>query len=202
VNVEVIVPFGGEDRYRLLALKTVCDHLRDLPYPFRVVHDLEADRPFSLSRARNRGAAESAADLLVFNDGDTIVPAGQIILAVGAAKDAPGPVVAFTDYLRLDRQGQVVASLHAPPSLGCIAMSRATWEELPFDERFEGWGYEDCTFNLQASKRWPARRVPGIAFHLWHGERNVDDSPADADPVLVAANLTRFEEIAHENVAD
>jgi GT2 family glycosyltransferase len=147
-----------------------------------------------MSHARNLGAEITAhepdpATVLVFNDADSIIPHRQILEAVHQASVAPGLVYAYDLYLRLDEAGRVEQELFAPPSMGCAAISRDSfWEAGGFDQRFVGWGYEDVEFAQRCASRWPVRRVSGVLEHLWHGARNSDDSPADADPELVERN--------------
>lgn len=148
--------------------------------------------PWSPGAARNRGAELAYGPVLIFNDADTLVPGEQIREAAMLALEAPGLVYGYRLYMR---KGEPVSNgfeLFDPPSAGCIAIRRDCYEQLGGFAEWEGWGYEDCDFAKRAAALWPIRRVEGVATHLWHGDRNADDSPADSDPELVAANLGRW----------
>ena len=174
MSVAVIMPYGGGDEPRAQAFSIVFSHLVGLPFPVEVI------LCSSVSAARNRGAENADAKILVFNDADTLVPHPQILEAVKLAKKEPGLVFAFTDYNRLDREtteavytpadafaASVDQSFPSPPSHGCVAIRRSCFDEVGgYDERLEA--FEDCAFTLMAEKRWPSRRVDGPAVHLWH----------------------------------
>lgn len=167
----------------------------------RVTDELIADgfgpllanaNPWSPGAARNRGAELAYGPVLIFNDADTIVPGGQIREAAMLALEAPGLVYAYRLYLRETQDGRPTAELFDPPSMGCVAIQRVCYDQLGGFAEWEGWGYEDCDFAKRAAALWPIHRVEGVATHLWHGDRNADDSPADSDPELVALNLSRW----------
>ena len=49
------------------------------------------------------------------------------------------------------------------------ALHRELWDEIGgFDERFQGWGFEDLCFMHAAGQVGSVNRVPGIVYHLWH----------------------------------
>lgn len=52
----------------------------------------------------------------------------------------------------------------------CVALPRGLWDEMEgFDERFEGWGFEDMAVLVaQKTFRGEPNRIEGKAFHLWH----------------------------------
>jgi hypothetical protein len=51
----------------------------------------------------------------------------------------------------------------------CIAMPRAVFDDLGgFDERFEGWGFEDMAFQSVICGLYGYERIPGDVVHLWH----------------------------------
>ncbi len=131
--------------------------------------------------------------MLVFNDGDSLVPAARMREAIRLAESEPGLVFAYTVYVRENQAGVPVWAMGGSASMACVAIRRDCFDEVGgFDEGYEGWGYEDLDFVRRCAERWPLRRVDGEVVHLWHGDRNDDDSPADSDPVQVAANLERW----------
>jgi hypothetical protein len=51
----------------------------------------------------------------------------------------------------------------------CIAMPRAVFDDLGgFDERFEGWGFEDMAFQSVICGLYGYERIPGDVVHLYH----------------------------------
>jgi hypothetical protein len=187
----VIVPAYGLEGVRASNCDRVLAHLNGAGLRTFTVAPLTVT---TMGQARNLGAEltmlePDPAEVLVFNDADSVVPSRQILRAVEWARQSPGLVYAYDLYLRLDADGRIEQELFAPPSAGCIAISRAAFGELGgFDVRFQGWGYEDVEFATRAQRLWPIRRVSGILEHLWHGSRRADDSPADSDPELVERN--------------
>lgn len=88
------------------------------------------------------------------------------------------------------------------PSMGCAAISLECFRGVGgFDEQYVGWGYEDVDFASRCAERWPLRRVPGPAFHLWHGERDpLTDAPDDADMAQVFENQGRLYGVPEETI--
>jgi hypothetical protein len=51
----------------------------------------------------------------------------------------------------------------------CIIMPRSAWDTIGgFDERFEGWGFEDMAFQSAAVGLVGHDRMAGAVYHLWH----------------------------------
>lgn len=74
--------------------------------------------------------------------------------------------------------------------LGIMALRADVWDRLRgFDERFEGWGYEDTALQLELRTHYPQGRAEGVGYvtSLWHPR------PADpwADP-YTARNAERY----------
>ncbi len=190
---------------RTRALESVITHLEhDGELEFKLSPPLG---DWSRSAARNAGALNVTRPVVVFNDADTIVSAEQIRRAAWQAIMQPGLVYAYDLYLRLTRESSESMmrgeTPHWPvpereilnaPSMGCAAISLECFREVSgFDESYVGWGYEDVDFAQRCAALWPVRRVPGPAFHLWHGERDPKtDRPEDADPHEEASNYTRL----------
>ncbi len=188
---------------RVRACNAVLTHLEGTEMQFKLSPPLG---DWSRAAARNAGALNVERAVVVFNDADTIVGAEQIRRAAWQAVTAPGLVYAYDLYLRLTRESSEAMmrgeTPHWPvpereilnaPSMGCAAISLECFREVGgFDESYVGWGYEDVDFANRCAALWPLRRVPGPAFHLWHGDRRPDDSPEDASVDEVEANERRL----------
>jgi hypothetical protein len=182
-SVEVLIPYQESDSWRRSALGHLSSLYRCHDFPFRV---LETDRqPFPKAWLLNRAALESTADILVFNDADSLVRPGNVLAAVRAALTHPGAVHAFDLYRCLTRaaierihywrhafdlpERSFESHLTASGSHGCYAIRRECFLECGgYDERFVGWGYEDLAQEIVYQSYWPSRRVPGELIHLWH----------------------------------
>jgi N-terminal domain of galactosyltransferase len=189
----VVIPFYRHSSVqRAAVLARVTDHLHDGGLETRLFGVLPGE-PWSPGAARNNGFDHVDDDPVVFNDADTIVPANQIRAAVLLAQATGSLVYAYDLYLRRTRLGAIERELFMPPSVGCVAISRASFQDVGgFDELYQGWGYEDVDFAQRCAGRVGVRRITGTAEHLWHGDRRRDDSPEDSDAELVALNLQRF----------
>jgi hypothetical protein len=198
-TVDLVVPWrDARNPFRLAAFERVLMHLNRLgellDRDVRVtVGRVPSTEPWSPGAARNHGAAIADGDLLVFNDADSILSYRGLEALLDEAERAPGLVYGYDLYVRLDEELRVAETLYQTPSLGCVAILRECFEQVEgFDEHYQGWGYEDCDFAQRCQQRWPLRRLPGPLYHLWHGDRRPDDSPADSDPAQVERNLERW----------
>lgn len=209
---EIVIPWRtpASNPFRERNLRFVLEHLRAAGFsePAGGPEPIVAEAyPWSPGAARNNGRRRVRAPVVCFVDADTITPPEQIRTAIRLAAAAPGLVYGYDLYLRIgqrstERMLQSAGTPHWPtpereilnaPSFGCAAISTVCFDELGgFDERFLDWGYEDVEFAGRAA-RWPIRRVPGVCFHLWHGERRPDDSPTDSERDLTRLNRRRLE---------
>ncbi len=146
--------------------------------------------PFTRAAGLNEAVRRASGDVILQADPDTIVPAGQVNLAVALAGIADGLVVAYDEYFYLDEAATV--RLHAHPldagwpvfiaygdcqfagkgGAGPVtAFSRATWEMVGgYDERFGLWGGDDGAFAYAADAFTgnELRTVEGPALHSYH----------------------------------
>lgn len=101
-------------------------------FPGVTVVRVDDDPGFCLSRARNIGAAQSAADWLLFIDAD-IIAAGEWSAWLQQQLQ-PG------NFYRRDR----VAGIHDADSHGTVICARADFVAIGgYDEIYRGWGGED-----------------------------------------------------------
>lgn len=180
-------------------------------------HDGE---PFNRSAARNQAAVGDWL-VAVFADADVMVEGcEQVDAAVALATRTGQMVFAHTWRAGLgeDATGQVLAG--AEPATveheewdrntysGCYAVPRSLWNAVGgFDERYQGWGYEDLAFMRACAALGGVERVPGTIYHLWHPRSRAmqEEQPhyrdnqllwerymaADRDPVAMREVLAR-----------
>lgn len=157
-----------------------------------ITEGLSVDGPFNRSRALNEAAEEAGQwDVAVILDADTVPDFERVRRAVARAAWTR-PLVCPQDTFRsLNRDGTRAvlaggsAVEDAPkrwdypnPKSSCIVLSRETWELVGgFDERFEGWGFEDASFYHACEALVGIERFEGPCWHLWHSrspEKNPD----------------------------
>jgi predicted glycosyltransferase involved in capsule biosynthesis len=148
-----------------------------------------SEEPFNRSAARNTAFAGSHGDVLLIADADTIFHADQILAAVEMVQKERTWVIPYAWYYNLSEEvtdnileldpGETILE-PANPSLwehkivswaGLLVMPREAFEEVGgYDERFEGWGFEDNAFRLALDTLWaPHQRIDwGYCLHLWH----------------------------------
>lgn len=199
MNVSVIVPWSGDDPARLHARYIVGRYFNDeFPHWQRqtAIDPAGPVREFSRARAINFAVSDPLGlrpfvpDVLVLNDADSIVPADQLRAAAVHAFSFDGIVFAYADYRRLSETDtatltpdtyldafsfDVTWHQEGARSHGCVAIRRDVFLAAGgYDERYEGWGYEDVAFN---AKGLPEARIGGPLVHLWHPE--AEPNPAN-----------------------
>lgn len=77
---------------------------------------------------------------------------------------------------------------------GLLLVTREAWQTVGgYDESFIGWGYEDSDFNLRLLRHAGWDRVPGNAWHLYHGRE--DNKPR---PESKARHRQMLREYSHD----
>jgi hypothetical protein len=182
----VIVPWR-DDGDRGPGCRAVCAALRAaLPSaPIMLVDS--GHEPFNRSASRNLGVRRTPPDeVVVVCDADTSPDPASLVRAVADAHDG-NLHYPFTLCHYLTEAGTALVLNGEPPDPyrieftipcaqgGVMVMLASVWIELGgMDERFTGWGYEDCAWHTTVTAALGAPvRHEGIAWHLWHpSERN------------------------------
>lgn len=142
---------------------------------------------FNRSRAYNRGAAATDAEVLCYIESDTVLPYAQLYEAIDAASSQLGLVVPFSYQFKLGEVDSARVRAGADPdtfepeqthdtwrstinhgSAGVI--SRRTLEAVGrWDETFDGHGHDDSAMMIAFEKTCQrARFIGGVAWHLYH----------------------------------
>lgn len=170
-----------------------------------IFEGLSVDGPFNRSRALNEAAAAAGGswDVAVILDADTVPDAARVRDGVDLAIKR-GRLVCPQDIFRsLTRTGtrSVLSGecqvQDAPkrwdypqPKSSCLVVSASLWGEVGgFDERFEGWGFEDASFFHACEALVGVDRFEGPVWHLWHPrspEKNTDRTAYQANQALGA----------------
>jgi GT2 family glycosyltransferase len=179
--------------------------------------------PFNRSMAVNRAAlfadltvpSDEARqtidpwDVAVVIDGDVVAPIEQVHEAVKRAHDTGRCTLAYDEYVALNREmtHRVVDGYSGDwdwrPAMrmkdhvsSIVVVSRRLWDEVGgFDERFEGWGFEDGAF-IRACRVLGGgiERVEGTVWHLWH-PTSAERNPHAVEHTMGRALLERYIEI-------
>ena len=192
----ILTPWRPGSADREEALNYVLKHYA----PSGIQHVLgDGDTPtFSRTAARNR-AAEKAGDwdAAAFVDADCIIPIETLEMALELAYRRNQVILPHDHYWPLSRLGTVEAMLepnvakwdvswcedsqHRKRPSGVIVFPRRVWDDVQgYDERFEGWGFEDnaMLWAIDAlSTGW--LRLAGKLWHLWHPSAKATWLPSD-----------------------
>ena len=189
MRIAVVIPWrSSNDPDRDSAQRYVEDYYNSLPlHQVIVTSDGTEAGPFNRHRAYNLGYAQTDADVILWNEADTLIPLDQIEYAAHLALETPGLVIPYSERHELDAtQTATVYDHDVDPftltgeyavyrdgtSIGQAGVtSHATIDAIggQWDERFAGWGYDDNAMMhvfalLAGSPRW----VQGKGVHLWH----------------------------------
>lgn len=207
----VLIPYRP-DPWRRRLLNIVMRHYRRGGYPVVLgqgEHPGPFNRSAKVNEAR-RLADYAAPDgvrypTLIVADGDVLPDLDALAKAVELSRGSGTLVYPFEEWRALDKRftRRIVAeeARRAPlddlggprwheattrtyPSLsGAFAIPTALYDAIGgFDERFEGWGWEDRAFYEAAITMGGidrAPRLPGDLWHLWHPKSAEKDPTAE-----------------------
>jgi hypothetical protein len=140
---------------------------------------------FNRSAALNEAARIAGKwDVALVIDADVICDPEQVQEAIERAHDEGRIYLAFSKRHNLTQRGSqkvmagakgnwkhYIGKTYNDMVSSAIAIPRAVWDQLRgFDEKFEGWGFEDSAFALayQTLTGHTIQKVPGELWHLWH----------------------------------
>ena len=201
-DVQIVVPFGGDDPQRLRILDWIVARYRRL-HPGWPVTVTGCDGDWSKGRAVNSVAASLDAEVTIFADADSYVTPDALHAAVDRVADLGwsmphGSVrrIAQADTLRiLDGEDVPDPAPHARtnpalPGGGIVVLdrrARGILRNVIFDPRFVGWGYEDRTLSLLMGHllgHYPTRQIPAQLWHLWHPPAPNHHAPSKPNRLL------------------
>ena len=188
-DIAIVIPWRDPgDGERRINFEYVRDYYQALDIgPVIVVDDgREHGQPFNRSAAYNRGYTLSEpANVILWNEADTLLPAHQILGAAHVALQNPGLVVPYTERHELNATQTQQVHDGADPltmrgatvypdgrSIGQAGVTSVhTMNAIGgrWDEGFEGWGYDDnAMFHIFQALAGPPQWVRGVGVHLWH----------------------------------
>lgn len=217
-DAAIIIAFRdrGIDPCRQANLIHVVEYWEDGDWPIHVVSDgRDGTKQFNRSRAYNRGAAATDADVLCYIEADTMVPYEQMSGAIELARQ-PGMVVPFSHQLKLGEsdsaavRGGASSDDFEPVVINetykttinhgsAVVVSCASLDAVgQWDESFEGHGHDDTAMAIAFHHACgPMRFVKGVAIHLYHQEMDPGLTPdrtyiSDADMAAQDRNRERL----------
>lgn len=197
-RLAVLVPYrpnGGPvgERYRWL-WDNVKPRLEELGPVFTgEPRGSQWSRSEAVNVARER--AGKGFDAFLVGDCDTVPEAHAVRRGVWWAMDTDGAVRPHGERFMLSKAGTLAFLQGGPAALsrkaadrhfershaggGLLVITAHAFDEVGgYDESFKGWGYEDSDFNLRLLHRGAWDRLPGWAWHLWHGREDNKPLPA------------------------
>lgn len=150
----------------------------------------DGDHVFSPARALNRAARWAGGwESAIYVGADFIVSSrAQVRDAIALSQRKRQFTIAHSRTTMMhEKPSQTVRAGAEPnesmgdtsenPFTGICVVPRRVWDEVDgFDERFEGWGWEDQAFWASC---WAMgggfQRVNGTAYHLWHPRTRADN---------------------------
>jgi hypothetical protein len=181
VRAVICVPWRGGDRTREY-LWSICK-ARFLQTGLEVVTgDGDPSKPFNRSAARNAAAANAGeADVYVFLDADVYLPHAQLMGAITFAHANGGSALPFSRFRSMNpetnetRERIQLGNVRYVTS-GCVAVSRAVWDQVHWDEEIAEYGWEDGAFLKIASAIAPFAVIPGTMIAFEHA-RTTEELP-------------------------
>lgn len=172
----VLIPFGGTCPYRLAALDHITERHRQAG---RTVVVGRCEGPWVKATAIADALDRTDADLLAISDADVWID--DLDDAFTAARSAPWVVPHLPVHRLTGRAtggvlagGPFTLDLDQPayrgwPGGGIVVLTRSTYDRIPLDSRFVGWGQEDNSWALALTGlAGPPKRLRGTLWHLWH----------------------------------
>jgi len=183
LNAAICVPWRGGKASRERLWDMVRPHYEKMPWPL-FTGDGDPSLPFNRSAARNAAArAAGERDVYIFVDADTYVPEAQLAQAALFAHINKGAAFAAETFLSMHpvtgetENRRTLISLPYMPS-GNIAISREAFERVGgWDERFDGWGWEDGALAMLLYHTGPLVNIRGTMVTFEH-TREENEDPA------------------------
>ena len=194
---EIVVCDDGSSEDMLSIVK------QDAPtMPVRIRYIWQPDVGFTLSASRNNAIRCAVSDLLIFIDGDIVVPTDFVRQHVAAHDGKPRLVSGSRKYLflskypdlyvpqllaesrydELSRYGKFPSSIFqdaraagGDPWLGIIGCNFSVWrsQSVFFDESFVGWGVEDTEYAIRLWNRHGYSIDVQTSIGVYHLERTM-----------------------------
>ena len=195
MSVAVLVPWRAGCPHREAAWRYVSARLAALGHPIHV-GELDPDAPWCKADAVRRALDQTDATTVVLHDADVDVDHAAITECIDAVEARRATWAIPHRYVhRLEPDETEALYGGAEPFLkqsrrytgqpcgGVLVVERATYDAIPLDPRFVGWGGEDLGLEqAYLTLRGQPLRLAADLIHLWHpgGGRQRQRVPAEA----------------------
>lgn len=194
LNISFIIPYKSCNNER----DTIFDWVRKriislFPYSEKIVCEYKKN-PFSRGRAINQGVSKATKDILILLDADIIFDKNVIYKSIELLQNNSWVIpyneyctVTSSDSQRILNCESDIDTEEAKPFKACIfthtlgaisIIKRKDFIKIGgFDERLEGWGFDDNVFAHKADTIIGKHvRLDGQIYHLYHSaNRNWND---------------------------
>lgn len=178
MSVAVVIPWQTRCPYRGLALGWVVERWRHGGYDV-VIGEIEADEPWCKAKAVRDGVDQTGADVLVVADGDVWCDVLQAVDAVEGGLPHAIPHISIHRMTPEATSRTLMGAELAGPLLqrayrgvlggGITVVNRNTYEDIPLDTQFTGWGQEDESWGVALrGLAGPGFNGQEMLWHLWH----------------------------------
>lgn len=199
MQADIIIPWQEGCPYRRLGLDWIIEAHESFGRTV-ILGELDPDQPWCKALAVANALEQSTSDVFVMSDADCWT--FHLELALDALEEWPW-AMPFRDVHRLSpeatshalRTGEVDGKLQQRPYLGVpgggmMALPRETYERVPLDHRFKGWGQEDEAWGAALAavtgKGW---RGSHPLYHLWHPPQQRQNRAVGSDESRHLRNL-------------
>lgn len=183
----MLIPYRSDKGHRDRIFEWLLDRYNVLLPDAQICIGEDPQEPFNRARARNNAFSQATSDTLLVADADTVFNPDPIMRAVWSVFSRRTWILPYDTYynVTMDDTFEILksdpaGSLPRPDRWdhrlttavsGLLVLSREAFEKVGgYDERFEGWGYEDNAFQLALDTLYtPHERFFGeYCLHLWH----------------------------------
>jgi len=207
-KVPVFVPFRTDNGQRALNWALIKETVWDEASWAEVVLGESPDGPFNLSAARNDAASKMDWDVAIFADADSFVPLDILDAAAAVALETKQIVLPHSRWVNVgyDERFQFMTDkyVHYDPKRTVVSGTKSSVLVIPrqaydavngFDERFQGWGWEDTAFHLAVTNLYsPVIQFEGNVWHLEHERPNGDiNRGTDENSIRNRAHYKRYQ---------
>jgi len=192
MDMTVLMPYRYVTLWREQLARWTLRRWREAGFEVVVGPDDVNGRPFNFARALNRAARKATTDGVVIVGAD-LVPDVDAVWAAGEAlerhpwvsmyQETAVLTQASTELLLQDPSALKTPEAIAPFCMGVYALRREVLLDVPMDERFEGWGWEDIAHRhaLETLYGMPGPSVGITAYAMWHPPSSYAEQDANRD---------------------
>jgi hypothetical protein len=193
-DISLIIPYKPDGGYRDKVWSWLERRYTRLMPEAEIIVGLDNSEPYCKSRSVNKAAGLAKRDIFVIADADIVFDPIKIYFAAEMLADY-GWVRPFVNRIELSEKDTVELLTKCPcenmtqqvfsdykvaqPGVGSInIVSRRNFELVKgFDERFKGWGAQDCAFEMALDTLCGIRYTPpdSTIWHLYHPQ-TIDDT--------------------------